>query len=163
MPSGPRDRANSHDRRRPQQMAESSHRRPPRSHRSLPRQPLPRRQPLRHPRQARYHTAKGHPTRASSAGSLGCAGLSWRGCFGRYPIFTSVGTEFGGNGAHRCDLEFVRIPERLLLENSCDWRFVAHRLFAWGPSSGLLWLLFIYVQHTDYRVTTTSPVYQYFG
>jgi hypothetical protein len=57
-------------------MAESSHSRTSRSYRSLPRQPLPRRQPVRHPRQARHHTAKGYPARAPFASGLGCACLS---------------------------------------------------------------------------------------
>ena len=77
---GPRDCANSHNRGWSQQMAKSSHCSPTRSHRSLPCQPLPRRKPLRYPRQARHHTTERHTARSPSARSLGCACLGQERC-----------------------------------------------------------------------------------
>jgi hypothetical protein len=138
-------------------MAKPSHSRTSRSYRSLPRQPLPRRQPVRHPRQARHHTAKGYPARAPFASGLGCACLS-----GSRLVLTD--TQFsvllvprlGKDDARLCDQDFVCISEDILWLASCGWRSVAHGVICWRP-------LFIYVGRTYYEISVTSPLQSQFG
>lgn len=60
-------------------MAKSSNCSPTGSYRGFPRQPFPRCEPLRHPRQARHNTAKRHTVGPSPTCSLGCACLSCNG------------------------------------------------------------------------------------
>jgi hypothetical protein len=85
-----------HHRTRAHQMAKSGHSGPARSHRSLSREPLPRRKSLRHPRQACHHPAKRHTACPPPTRSMGSSGVSIRDeTFYRYPhsILGKLGRE----------------------------------------------------------------------